>query len=84
MPDDRRDETPVTLPAWVVMYLVETAYGQFTLAEAITTTHSPDEIEVGAIVAGALHAAESADESADDDRPVPPAEWTSPGGTEPR
>lgn len=49
-----RDERPVTLPVWVVVALCENAYGQFMLAEAVTTTHGREELEAAAVVAGAL------------------------------
>jgi hypothetical protein len=33
----RRDETPVTLPVWLVEWLIEQAYGEFTVAEMLTS-----------------------------------------------
>lgn len=52
---EKRDERPVTLPRWVVEYLVENAFGQYTVAEALCGgAHGKEELEAAWIIRGAL------------------------------
>lgn len=54
---EERDERPVTLPYWVVVYLVENGFGEATIREAILETYGGREFEAMVEIERALTAA---------------------------
>jgi hypothetical protein len=52
---DDRSYRPVVLPEWVVRYLTENAFGQYTVAEAVLGgAHGAEEMEAAGLILWAL------------------------------
>lgn len=52
---DERSYRPVVLPEWVVRYLTDNAFGQYTVSDAVLGgSHGAEEIEAAMVILTAL------------------------------